>query len=127
MTSVERRSSSSGVSDGSEAFVLVRGRAEGASSASMRIVSRVAEKCRSSVDIVDRKGSSSFGQAKRRFLMVPAGRTSRLWEYSRAAVRSESAVSHYVSRCEPRTSSLHRTRSCSLLPFAQKLCAADQN
>ena len=53
MTSVERRSSSSGVSDGSEAFVLVRGRAEGASSASMRIVSRVAEKCRSSVDIVD--------------------------------------------------------------------------
>ena len=77
--------------------------------------------------LLARKGSSSFGQAKRRFLMVPAGRTSRLREYSRAAVRSESAVSHYVSRCEPRTSSLHRTRSCSLLPFAQKLCAADQN
>ena len=41
MTSVERRSSSSGVSDGSEAFVLVRGRAGAQRLESRKNVDRV--------------------------------------------------------------------------------------
>ena len=77
--------------------------------------------------VYSRKGSSVTVLVKRNddFFMATPSRTSRLREHSRAAVRSQSAVSHYVSRCEPRTSYLHRTRSCSLLPLIDCALAAD--